>query len=338
MLSDKDYSTWNGLIPPFLIFKAIAENNLGRNEFVVLSFLSSESGYKRSDICSLSHNEIANGTWLSVKTVERSLDSLELCGILDVKRQWGKNKQRLKSVYTISDKVRRYGNPDGGLGNPDVTLASPVPNPLGNSDGRVTSQLRRKDNTKSNTINNTLSTQTSPSESENVPCENEQCDTEQSTQQDDKLAKHEEIQPTVSSQGKGSKTDIGRGDCEMRDNVLGRKGSWSNEIKETGITVEMMSEAFNVFWESYPWQTDKNKTRRLFEALVWSKEAKANELIKAARNYAHSCEARKQTIFKSPATFLGLDSPWREFITLPKGTPEIEGEYELVITRTSDWK
>jgi len=82
------------------------------------------------------------------------------------------------------------------------------------------------------------------------------------------------------------------------------------------------SEAFENWWSLYPRQSEKKKAFAAYKASLTgdrrSSPATTNELDTAADNYTKSVKGIEECYIKLPATFLGLNEPWRDFLKKPK--------------------
>jgi len=75
---------------------------------------------------------------------------------------------------------------------------------------------------------------------------------------------------------------------------------------------------FSEFWEAYPRKEEKAGAYRCYQGLV-KRGHRASELLAAARHYAQNCRNRGTQIryIKLPATFLGRDKPFLEWVNSP---------------------
>ena len=78
---------------------------------------------------------------------------------------------------------------------------------------------------------------------------------------------------------------------------------------------EEYSMAFETFWLSYPRRIEKKRAYRMWSARIKEK-VKDVDIISAAINYAKYCREREleDRYIKHPATFLGKDKPFDEFV------------------------
>ena len=72
---------------------------------------------------------------------------------------------------------------------------------------------------------------------------------------------------------------------------------------------------FLEFWERYPRRVDKQRAFRVWKTRLKDKHT-PNDMIQAAINYASYCSAQRTEVqfIKHPATFLGPDKPFTEFV------------------------
>lgn len=84
---------------------------------------------------------------------------------------------------------------------------------------------------------------------------------------------------------------------------------------------------FEEFWTQYPRRVNKGKALRNWRARTKSKRYSPGDMVAAAQHYAEHCVATdKETRYiMHPATFLGPDQPFREWIL---GPPEPAGGQE----------
>lgn len=98
----------------------------------------------------------------------------------------------------------------------------------------------------------------------------------------------------------------------------------NKEKKEVNISSdrEEYSDEFESFWLSYPRKIEKKRAYRMWKARLKEK-VRGEDMISAAANYNKYCMDRKleSSYIKHPATFLGRDRPFEEFIF---GIPEKE--------------
>jgi hypothetical protein len=81
---------------------------------------------------------------------------------------------------------------------------------------------------------------------------------------------------------------------------------------------------FEEFWKVYPRRIEKKKAFRNWQARI-REGYSPSQLIEAAKKYATKCETENtlERYTKHPATFLGPDKPFEEF--LKKEEPELDG-------------
>ncbi|HHY95890.1 MAG TPA: hypothetical protein GX513_12920 [Firmicutes bacterium] len=72
---------------------------------------------------------------------------------------------------------------------------------------------------------------------------------------------------------------------------------------------------FEAFWSVYPRRAEKQRAYRAWRARLREKHS-PDDLIRAAANYAASCHAKgtEERFIKHPATFLGPDKPFEEWL------------------------
>ena len=72
---------------------------------------------------------------------------------------------------------------------------------------------------------------------------------------------------------------------------------------------------FQEFWAAYPRKKEKVKAFKMWKVAI-RQGAEEGELAKAARSYAAECEAkgRAEDYIKHPATFLGPNDHWRDYL------------------------
>ncbi|MBE3576912.1 MAG: hypothetical protein IMX00_04405 [Limnochordales bacterium] len=82
---------------------------------------------------------------------------------------------------------------------------------------------------------------------------------------------------------------------------------------------------FERFWAEYPRHIEKRRAFRAWQQVLRGRSRDAprpspEELIQAARNYALNCRVARRALeyIKHPATFLGRDEPWREWLNGPR--------------------
>lgn len=92
---------------------------------------------------------------------------------------------------------------------------------------------------------------------------------------------------------------------------------------------------FETFWQSYPRRVDKQRAWQNWKTELKSGSS-AEDMIRAAKNYAKMCAAQRREVdkIKHPSTFLGRDRSWMEYV---EGVPE-EGisVYERSAKRSLD--
>lgn len=99
-----------------------------------------------------------------------------------------------------------------------------------------------------------------------------------------------------------------------------------------GLTANGYPPEFEEFWLIYPRQKEKRKAFK-----VWQARRKGGvdpqTLVAAATNYATECQRKgtESQFIKLPATFLGPDKPFEEYIA---GVPESSGARAGPLTRT----
>lgn len=99
-----------------------------------------------------------------------------------------------------------------------------------------------------------------------------------------------------------------RDDKELTTN----KNVRSEEVKEEK---NIYSSEFLKFWAFYPRKKEKAKAFRAWKTRLKEK-VEMNALVLAAQNYANECrkEKRAEQYIKLPATFLGNDKPFNEYV------------------------
>lgn len=83
--------------------------------------------------------------------------------------------------------------------------------------------------------------------------------------------------------------------------------------------------AFDTFWKQYPRRVGRKAAQDKWKATLKKfKDVTPDTLITAARNYASSCQrmGTEERYIKHPATFLGPQEPWRDYLTAPQQPPE----------------
>jgi hypothetical protein len=78
---------------------------------------------------------------------------------------------------------------------------------------------------------------------------------------------------------------------------------------------QLYPEEFQEFWKIYPRKTEKVKAFKMWKVAL-RHGADDGELTKAARNYAAECDTkgRAEDYIKHPATFLGPNDHWRDYL------------------------
>ena len=94
-------------------------------------------------------------------------------------------------------------------------------------------------------------------------------------------------------------------------------------IKESSLSLfgasskdrQLYPEGFQEFWKIYPRKTEKVKAFKMWKVAL-RHGAEEGELTKAARNYAAECDTkgRAEDYIKHPATFLGPNDHWRDYL------------------------
>ena len=78
---------------------------------------------------------------------------------------------------------------------------------------------------------------------------------------------------------------------------------------------QLYPEGFQEFWDVYPRKKEKKKAFKMWKVAL-RHGADDGELTKAARNYAAECDTkgRAEDYIKHPATFLGPNDHWRDYL------------------------
>jgi hypothetical protein len=109
------------------------------------------------------------------------------------------------------------------------------------------------------------------------------------------------------------------------------RGTYTEITTETTteITTEkkhmcVYPDEFEEFWKVYPRRIEKKKAFRNWQARI-REGYSPSQLIEATKKYATKCETENtlERYIKHPATFLGPDKPFEEF--LKKEEPELDG-------------
>ncbi len=79
---------------------------------------------------------------------------------------------------------------------------------------------------------------------------------------------------------------------------------------------------FEEFWRFYPRKIEKQKALKCWKTRIKEKHD-PEDIIKAAYNYAEVCKIQntEENYIKHPATFLGPNKPFLDYLTMPKVTP-----------------
>ena len=89
----------------------------------------------------------------------------------------------------------------------------------------------------------------------------------------------------------------------------------SKSIEKDKEKDNIYNEHFQEFWSAYPRKVDKKKAYKCYQTRL--KEGfSEEELMQAAQNYADECkkENRDSKYIKHPSTFLGVDTPFTEYL------------------------
>jgi uncharacterized protein YifE (UPF0438 family) len=102
------------------------------------------------------------------------------------------------------------------------------------------------------------------------------------------------------------------------DNNANNEKETKEEKKEIHVCLEGREEysrAFENFWSTYPRRIEKKGAFRMWKARIKEKVGE-EDMISAALNYAKYCRDREieDRYIKHPATFLGKDKPYGEFV------------------------
>lgn len=98
--------------------------------------------------------------------------------------------------------------------------------------------------------------------------------------------------------------------------------STQSKVKKSKVK-NIYTPVFEKFWDSYPRRTEKQKAFR-----VWSirlrEGVSPDDLVLAAVNYAKHCSrsGTEERFVKHPATFLGPDKPYFEWVNVEPPKPE----------------
>ncbi len=102
------------------------------------------------------------------------------------------------------------------------------------------------------------------------------------------------------------------GQCPQSVHPLSDKSKSIEKDKEKD---NIYNEHFQEFWSAYPRKVDKKKAYKCYQTRL--KEGfSEEELMQAAQNYADECkkENRDSKYIKHPSTFLGVDTPFTEYL------------------------
>ena len=77
------------------------------------------------------------------------------------------------------------------------------------------------------------------------------------------------------------------------------------------------SDDFEAFWAAYPRKEEKRKAWRAWNARL-KKQVAVEDMATAAGNYAAGCKGAERRFIKLPATFIGPDMPFTDWVS---GTP-----------------
>jgi hypothetical protein len=77
---------------------------------------------------------------------------------------------------------------------------------------------------------------------------------------------------------------------------------------------------FESFWKAYPRKAEKRKAHKAWQARR-KEGVSANAMLRAAKHYAAACAARRteSRFVKHPATFVGPDRPFEDWLNPPAG-------------------
>jgi len=92
----------------------------------------------------------------------------------------------------------------------------------------------------------------------------------------------------------------------------------ASEPDDNGDQKSEFTTEFETFWNIYPRPVEKRRAWRCWKARLKG-EAKAEDIILAATHYADAVRGSDPNFIKHPATFLGPDRPYEEWI---KGSPQ----------------
>ena len=128
--------------------------------------------------------------------------------------------------------------------------------------------------------------------------------------------KHQQVRAKHSKYPAPSSEDL----TMISDDIICNQNiSHVTDIRESNTnTRNEYTPEFETFWNEYPRKTEKKTAFKAWNARINNKTS-PNDMIQAAKNYALDCKAKKtETQFiKHPATFIGPNEPFKEYINLP---------------------
>jgi hypothetical protein len=80
-------------------------------------------------------------------------------------------------------------------------------------------------------------------------------------------------------------------------------------------------EKFDAFWKAYPRHVNKSGAVKKWNFTLGTGETDSDQLIAAAENYAAVVKGKEDRFILHPATFLGPDRRWNDFLQAPEPPP-----------------
>lgn len=96
---------------------------------------------------------------------------------------------------------------------------------------------------------------------------------------------------------------------------------------------------FELWWKEYPRHVDKRAACNKWKARI--KEGYSpTQLLEAAKAYADKCrkEGREERYIKHPATFLGPNKPFEEYLTPKNEEPQVDGFLRYIQLQQQAWE
>jgi hypothetical protein len=83
--------------------------------------------------------------------------------------------------------------------------------------------------------------------------------------------------------------------------------------------------AFDLFWKEYPRHINKAGAMKKWTATLQTQETDPEQLIAAARKYFLICKGKEEKFILHPATFLGPDKRWKDFLDCTPPPTALDG-------------